>query len=186
MSRVAVGEHDRMIAAMLKTGHVVAVDLVAGKVRIQSLDWVSPWVRWHGVAAGKARHWRAPSIGEQGTLFSPSGEPSAGRFIGGVFGDAGSAPDNRDHVEVWSFDDGGSLVYDWQAKTYDINLPTGTVTIKVGASTATVTDNAVEVKSAAIKLVGAVEIDGALHVTGDVTSDATIMDAGGNSNHHTH
>ena len=181
-----MGEHDRMIAAMFKTGHVVAVDLVASKVRIQSLDWVSPWVRWHGVAAGKARHWRAPSIGEQGTLISPSGEPSAGRFIGGVFGDAGLAPDNRDHVEVWSFDDGGSLVYDWQAKTYDITLPTGTVTIKVGASTVTVTDNVVTVESAAIKLTGEVEIAGALRVTGDILGGGKIIDTGGNTPNHKH
>lgn len=175
-----------MIAAMVKTGEVVAVDLIAGKVRIRSLDWVSPWVRWHGIAAGKARHWRAPSIGEQGTLFSPSGEPSAGRFMAGVFGDAGPAPDNRDHVEVWSFDDGGSLVYDWEAKTYEITLPTGTVTIKVGASTAIVTDNAVEVGSEAIKLTGKVEIVGPLHVTGDILGDGKIIDTGGNSPNHKH
>lgn len=186
MSRAALGEHDRMIAAMVKTGHVVAVDLIAGKVRIQSLDWVSPWVRWHGVAAGKARHWRAPSIGEQGTLFSPSGEPSAGRFMGGVFGDAGPAPDDRDHVEVWSFDDGGSLVYDWQAKTYDITLPTGTVTIKVSGSAVVVTDDAINVKSGVIKLEGEAELVGSLRVTGDIFATGKIIDAGGNTPNHKH
>lgn len=186
MSRGAVGEHDRMIAAMVKTGHVVAVDLVAGKVRMQSLDWVSPWVRWHGQAAGKARHWRAPSLGEQGTLFSPSGEPSAARFFGGVYGAAGPAPDDRDHVEVWSFDDGGSLVYDWLAKTYEITLPTGKVTIKVGSSTATVTDNEIEAQSTVIKLIGAVDIDGTLRVTGDITGLGKIIDLGGNTPNHKH
>lgn len=186
MSRAVLGEHDRMIAAMIKSGKVVAVDLMAGKVRIQSLDWISPWVRWHGIAAGKARHWRAPSIGEQGTLFSPSGEPSAARFIAGVFGEAGAAPDSRDHVEVWSFDDGGSLVYDWEANTYDITLPAGTVTIKVGASTFTLTDSSVTVESVAIKLVGNTQIQGALHVTGNIDSDGAIIDKGGNTPNHKH
>ena len=105
-------------------------------------------------------------------------------------------------MEVWRFDDGGSLVYDWEAKSYTVTLPTGTVTIKVGSAEVVVTDNAVTakvggtevaltpgsaaVKSAAIKLVGAVAIDGPLHVTQNITSDASIIDATGNSNHHSH
>lgn len=186
MSREALGEHDRMIGALVMIGHVVAVDLIAGKVRMQSREWVSPWVRWHSLAAGKARHWRAPSLNEQGTLLSPSGVPSLGRFIPGLYGDAGAQPDNRDHVEVWRFDDGGSLVYDWQAKTYDINLPTGTGTITVGGSTFVVTDNEVAVKSALIKLDGATEITGTLRVTGDITGLGKIIDTGGNTANHRH
>ena len=49
----------------------------------------------------------------------------------GLFGDAGPAPDNRDHVERCLFDDGGSLTYDWLAHSYSIVLPTGLVDIKV-------------------------------------------------------
>jgi phage baseplate assembly protein V len=198
----AVGEHDRMIAAMLMPCAVVGVDLPAAMVRVSNGQWTSAWVRWHSLAAGKARHWRAPSIGEQGVLFNPSGQAGMGTFIPGLYGNAGAPPDNRDHVEVWRFDDGGSLVYDWKAMTYTITLPTGTVTIKVGSTEVVVTDNAVTVKvggmevaltsesatvtAAAIKLVGAVAIDGSLHVTQNITSDASIIDATGNSNHHTH
>ncbi|WP_122423313.1 phage baseplate assembly protein V [Pseudomonas viridiflava] len=186
MSREVMATHDRMLGAMVMQGNVVAVDTVAGMVRIKALDWVSPWVRWHALAAGKARHWRAPSMNERGTLFSPSGEPSLGRFIPGLYSDAGPQPDNRDHVEVWRFDDGGSIVYDWEAKTYDINLPTGTVTIKVGGSIVTVTDNEVAVKSASIKLQGATEITGTLRVTGDITGLGMIIDTGGNTPNHKH
>ncbi|MNQ54123.1 hypothetical protein D3C85_681840 [compost metagenome] len=109
-----------------------------------------------------------------------------GTFIPGLYGDAGGQPDNRDHVEVWRFEDGGSLVYDWQAKSYSITLPTGTVAIKVGGTEAVVTDSAVNVTSGNINLEGAVNIDGPLHVTQDITSAGAIIDAGGNSNHHTH
>lgn len=198
----AQAEHDRMIAAMLMPCAVVGVDLPAAMVRVSNGEWTSAWVRWHSLAAGKARHWRAPSLGEQGVLFNPSGQAGIGTFIPGLYGNAGAPPDNRDHVEVWRFDDGGSLVYDWQALTYTITLPTGTVTIKVGSTEVVVTDDAVTakvggtevaltpssatLKSAAIKLVGAVAIDGPLHVTQNITSDASIIDATGNSNHHTH
>ncbi|EGI00044.1 baseplate assembly protein V, partial [Pseudomonas amygdali pv. lachrymans str. M302278] len=54
----------------------------------------------------QARHWRAPTLGEQGTLLSASGDVSQGTFIPGLYGNAGAQPDNRDHVEVWRFDDG--------------------------------------------------------------------------------
>jgi phage baseplate assembly protein V len=198
----ASAEHDRMIAAMLMPCVVVGVDLAAAMVRVSNGEWTSAWVRWHSLAAGKARHWRAPSLGEQGVLFNPSGQAGMGTFIPGLYGDAGAQPDNRDHVEVWRFDDGGSLVYDWQAKSYTITLPSGTVTIKVGSTEVVVTDNAVtaevggtevalapgsaSLKSTAIKLTGAVVVDGTLHATQAITGAATIMAAGLSDNHHTH
>jgi phage baseplate assembly protein V len=182
----ASAEHDRMIAAMLMPCAVVGVDLVAGKVRVSNGEWTSAWVRWHSMAAGKARHWRSPSLGEQGVLFNPSGQAGIGTFVPGLYGNAGGPPDNRDHVDVWRFDDGGSLVYDWQAKSYTITLPTGTVTIKVASTEVVVTDAAVTVTTGNINLKAAVTIDGALHVTQSITSAGAIIDAGGNSNHHTH
>jgi phage baseplate assembly protein V len=198
----ASAEHDRMIAAMLMPCVVVGVDLAAPAVRVSNGEWTSAWVRWHSLAAGKARHWRAPSLGEQGVLFNPSGQAGMGTFIPGLYGNAGGQPDNRDHVEVWRFDDGGSLVYDWEAKSYTITLPTGTVTIKVGSTVVTVTDNAVNatvggtefdlasgwaaIKSPQIALIGAVEIDGTLHVTQSITGDADILAAGNSDNHHKH
>ena len=192
MSGYAVAEHDRMIAAMLMPCAVVGVDLPAGAVRVSNGEWTSAWVRWHSLAAGKARHWRAPSMGEQGVLFNPSGQAGMGTFIPGLYGNAGAQPDNRDHVEVWRFDDGGSLVYDWQAKSYTITVPSGTVAIKVGSTEAVVTDNAVKVKSGTIDLEGAVNIkgqvniDGPLHVTGNIDGDANIMAVGNSDNHHKH
>ncbi|WP_460152752.1 phage baseplate assembly protein V [Pseudomonas sp. S2_B07] len=182
----ALGEHDRMISAMLMPCAVVGVDLTAPAVRVSNGEWTSAWVRWHSLAAGKARHWRVPSLGEQGVLFNPSGQAGMGTFVPGLYGNAGGQPDNRDHVEVWRFDDGGSLVYDWQAKAYTITLPTGTVTIKVATTEVVVTDSAVSVITGNINLKAAVTIDGALHVTQGITSAGAIIDAGGNSNHHTH
>jgi phage baseplate assembly protein V len=182
----ALAEHDRMIAAMLMPCVVVGVDLAAATVRVQAGEWVSAWVRWHSLAAGKARHWRAPSLNEQGVLFNPSGQAGMGTFIPGLYGDAGGQPDNRDHVAVWRFDDGGSLIYDWAAKSYSITLPSGTVTIKVASTEVVVTDSAVNVITGNINLKAAVTIDGALHVTKGITSAGAILDTGGNSNHHTH
>lgn len=193
-SGYVAAQHDRMLAGLVKDCYVVAIDLAASPpvCRVSDGEWISGWVRWHSVAAGKARHWRSPSLNEQGTLISASGDVAQGTFIPGLYGNGGPPPDNRDHVEVWRFDDGGSLVYDWHSKSYSINLPTGTVTIKVGATQAEVTDNAVTVKSSTINLEanvnikGPVNIDGPLHATQNIASDGAILDTTGNSNHHSH
>lgn len=181
-----VAQHDRMIASMLMPFVVEAVDLSTGMVRVRSGDWVSAWVRWHSQAAGKARHWRAPSLKEQGVLLSPSGEPAMGTFIPGLYGNAGAQPDNRDHVEVWRFEDGGSLVYDWQANSYTIDLPAGTVTIKVGDSVLEMTPDSTRLISGQINLVGAVSIEGTLEATGDISTAGKVIDAGGNTANHKH
>jgi len=194
----AVAEHDRMIAAMLMPCAVVGVDLPAARVRVSNGAWTSAWVRWHSLAAGKARHWRAPSMSEQGVLFNPSGQAGMGTFIPGLYGDAGPPPDNRDHIEVWRFPDGGSLVYDWEANTYTITLPTGRVITKVGATESVTTDNDVTVTTTNVKLIAdvqiqgalrvtkGVEVDGTLHAAGSITSAADILAAGNSDNHHTH
>ncbi|WP_433690480.1 phage baseplate assembly protein V [Pseudomonas monteilii] len=190
----ASAQHDRMLSDQVIKGYVVAVDLVAGKLRMSDgSDWVSAWVKWHSLAAGKARHWRSPSLGEQGALISPSGDPAQGTFVPGLYGNAGPQPDNRDHVEVWRFDDGGSLVYDWAANSYTIQLPSGTVNIEVGSSKAVITDAAINAESVAITakaptitLQGSVEIVGPLRVTGDILGLGKIIDTAGNTANHKH
>lgn len=183
----ASAAHDRMLAGLIIPCRVVAVDPAAARVRVSDgAGWTSTWVRWHSAGAGLARHWRAPGPGEQGVLFSPSGDPAQGSFVPGLYGEAGAAPDNRDHVETWRFADGGSLVYDWQAHSYRIELPSGTVTVKVGGSTAVVSDSAIEATATAITLNGDVQINGALRVSGDVLGAARILDTTGNSANHKH
>ena len=190
----AGAEHDRMLAGLVKPCYVVALDLAAVPpvCRVSDGEWVSAWVRWHSLAAGKARHWRAPSMNEQGALISTSGDVSQGTFVPGLYGNAGPSPDTRDHVERWLFDDGGSLTYDWQAKRYSIVLPSGSVDIEVGSSAATVTDNAVVVTSCAIALDGDVTIfgdvliNGALRVTADILGGGSIIDTAGNTPNHQH
>ena len=125
-------------------------------------------------------------MGEQGTLVSASGDVAQGTFIPGLYGDAGAPPDNRDHVEVWRFDDGGSLVYDWQASTYTITVPSGAVTIKVGGTEVVVTDSAINATAGDITLTGNVLINGPLQVTGDINGGGKIIDTAGNTPNHKH
>lgn len=191
----ALAEHDRMISAMILPCTVEAVQMTPPRVRVRAGEWVSGWLRWHSLAAGSARHWRAPSLGEQGSLVSPSGEVGAGTFIPGLFGDAGPPPDNRDHVEVWRFDDGAALVYDWQAHRYTITLPAGEVAVQVGEVGLRVTEAGVliqvgaaqmSVSESGFELNKGLRVAGGIHATENITSDKSIVDTTGNSNHHSH
>ena len=67
---------------------------------------------------------------------------------------------------MWRFDDGGSLVYDWQAKSYTISLPTGTVTLQVGGSTAVITDGAITGQADTITLTGQITLNGDVQING--------------------
>ncbi len=179
--------HDRMLAGLVIPCYVVAVDLAVARVRVSDgAGWTSAWLRWHSQGAGKARHWRAPSLGEQGVLLNPSGEPAQGTFVPGLYGNGGDQPDNRDHVEVWRFEDGGSLIYDWQASSYSIDLPSGTVTLRVGSSSAVISADAIKATAATVTVTGEVQINGSLRVTGDIFGAGKIIDTGGNTANHKH
>ncbi|MBH9342046.1 phage baseplate assembly protein V [Pseudomonas aeruginosa] len=179
-------EHDRMLAAMILPCVVVAVDLAAARVRVRCGAGTRGGRRGPAQAAGPARHWRAPSLGEQGVLLSPAGAVAMGTFIPGLYGDAGAAPDSSASRETWRFDDGASLSYDWSAHRYRIEVPSGTVEVKAGASRVLVSDAEVRAEAAKISLQGAVEIAGPLKVSGDILGGGSIIDTSGNSNHHTH
>ena len=69
---------------------------------------------------------------------------------------------------MWRFDDGGSLVYDWQAKSYTITLPSGTVAIAVGGSSAVVTDSAITGKAEEIRLTGKITLNGDVVIKGSI------------------
>jgi len=184
-----LAEHDRMIAGMIRKCRVVALDLAADPpvCRVSDGEWTSAWVRWHSLgAAPGARHWLAPGMHEQGVLISTSGDVSQGTFLPGLYGGAAPAPDDRDHVQRWLFEDGGSLTYDWQAKRYSIELPAGQVDIKVGGSVITVTESAIEAMAPMLRFIGPMLIQGALRVTGDIYGDGRIIDTAGNTPNHKH
>ena len=51
----AIGEHDRMIAAMLQAGTIEIVDHSAARARVRIGNWVSAYLPWHVPAAGAVR-----------------------------------------------------------------------------------------------------------------------------------
>jgi phage baseplate assembly protein V len=107
-------ELDRQLSGLIILGSVVAVQMKPPRVRIESDGWLSPWVMWNAVAAGHARHWRHPSVGEQAVLLNPSGDPAQGVAIIGFY-TAEFDGDGRQDVIGWLMPDGAVMEYDHAA-----------------------------------------------------------------------
>ncbi|WP_199104157.1 phage baseplate assembly protein V [Aquitalea sp. ASV11] len=105
-----LSELDRQLASLIIPGSVSAVQLKPPRVRVQSGEWESDWQPWLAVAAGQARHWRAPSIGEQAVLINPSGDPAQGFALVGFYTDQFDG-DGRADVIGWHMPDGAVLEY---------------------------------------------------------------------------
>lgn len=123
----------RLIANLIRRGTVIAVDLVATPpcVRVASGALDSDWMPWISLRAGASTTWDAPTVGEQGLMFSPGGEPEQGIFLGGIFSTEIRPPSNSADETVRQFPDGARISYDHAAGHL---LATGIKTCHVEAS----------------------------------------------------
>lgn len=103
----AISELHRRQANMIRAGRVVEVDPAAGTVRIDvgsdGAPLVTPPIRWPE-RAGARSTWNPPTVGEDMTVFSPTGEIGIGSFAAyGGFTDQNAAPSDRGDAAVFAF-----------------------------------------------------------------------------------
>ena len=167
----ALSEVDRQLANLLIAGQVSAVRLKPPAVRVEADGWTSDWLPWASIAAGSARHWRVPSVGEQALLINPSGEPANGFALVGFYTDTFDG-DGRANVIGWLMPDGAVMEYDhgageWLLKgCQSIRVENaGTINVQSGA--------AIAVKAPSIKFDAAsVEVTGNLMIGGGLQQGA--------------
>ncbi len=121
----------RRVANMIRTGRVAEVDHAAARVRVKSGDLLTEWLPWQTRRAGNTRTWSPPTVGEQVTILSPSGEPAAGMVIPALYCQDHPAPDDSADTHVIDFPDGARITYDHAAHALDI---TGVATVRVVAA----------------------------------------------------
>lgn len=104
----------RLIANLIRRGTVMAVDLTATPpcVRVSSGALESDWMPWFEIRAGDTTTWSAPTIGEQGIIFSPGGEPEQGMFLRGIYSSTIRPPSTSADEHVCQFPDGARISYD--------------------------------------------------------------------------
>lgn len=161
-------------------GRVVEVDLATGMVRVEAGDVQTGWVRWSTGRAGATRIWSPPSIGEQVALFRPSGDIEGAFAMGGFHQNDFPAAGNSAR-ELVQFGDGAVIAYDPESHTLEAHLPSGATVsiIAAGGVTIDASDGGLQIK-------GDVSIEGELHATGDIGSDADVTAGSVSLKHHRH
>ncbi|MGQ5522646.1 phage baseplate assembly protein V [Chitinimonas sp. PSY-7] len=152
-----LSELDRMVAGLIEPGCVAAVQMKPPRVKIEADGWVSDWLPWFAFAAGKARYWRPPSVGEQAILLNPSGDPAQGFALVGFY-TTNYAGDGREDIVGWLMPDGAVMEYDHAQHSL---LVAGIQSATVQASTQVIVD------CPETAFTGNVTIQGKLTVVGD-------------------
>ncbi|HYD67004.1 phage baseplate assembly protein V [Azospirillum sp.] len=205
---------ERRVANVVHFATVEAADYAKARVRVRIGPNVTAWLPWAAARAGGDRSWHPPEVGEQVVLAAPCGDLNQAVVLGSVYQAKHAAPGDRATVSRTVWEDGAVLEYDRAAHAYTLDVPAaGTITLHLGAARVVLTNDGVALEcggsrlsvtpdaitlaapavgmsagggSGTATLAGNFRMQGQLAVTGDVSASGSVLDGGGNSNHHSH
>lgn len=161
-------ETNRKSYNMMRYGNIHSINSSNDKAKV-SFDngqIITDFLPWLAGASGDVRIYRVPTVGEQVLLISPAGEMNMGVILCGIFTDDYPAPVSDANVHKIQYVDGGYFEYNFQ--TGDMNVhATGNI-------------NIISAGSVSITAPNDVNIQGNLHVSGDVTAGGVSL------RHHIH
>ncbi|MDG0065832.1 phage baseplate assembly protein V [Burkholderia sp. IO2] len=164
---------NRRIESLLREGTVIEVDHGARRVRVESGGLQTDWIRWLAQRTGDSITWDPPSIGEPGLLFCPSGEPTTGLFLAGVYCDGHDSPSSSPTHHVRVYRDGARVEYDFAAHALTATLPAGATVHVVAPGSVTVETNTATVKAQSVTLdANDTTVTGSLLVKGPLTFES--------------
>lgn len=163
-------ETDRRLGDLLRYGAVCEVAGARCRVSLGE-GFETDWIDIPMTRAGALRAWSQYSMGEQVCLACPDGDIVAATILCSRPSTAFPAPADPEVAQLL-FDDGCRLAYDHRSHGLEAGLPAG------GRVTITA--------SAGIKLIGDVDIEGALKATGEISSDTDVKVATVSLKNHDH
>lgn len=101
----------RRLESLIRYGTIAEVQMAPPRVRVKSGGLTTIWRPWISLRAGDTTEWDPPTVGEQCVFFSPSGEPTTGFALVGLFSDAHPAPSSSPDEHVRLFPDGARITY---------------------------------------------------------------------------
>lgn len=179
--------------ATLKFGLVTEVDPATCRVKVRLPDMdgmVTDWLPVNQRKTQDDKTFDLPDIGEQATVLL-DGRGEDGVVLGSTYSSVDKPPDNMTgDMTHRQYKDGAIFHYDREqhkatvilpeGASIDVTVPGGVANIDMGGGTATIK------ATGGITLEGPVTIKGNLSVQGNIHATGTILDDGGNSNHHSH
>lgn len=186
----AISELMRLVHNMVRVGTIHSVDHGGpgkpARVRVKVGELLTDWRPYHESRAGGTSTWNPPTVGEQATVLSPSGDLSAAVVLVGLNSTGQPAPSNDPDKTVTRYADGAEIEYDHAAHALRATLPGGgtavltvPVSVTIDTEQVTITGNCLVKKTLVYqggmlgsgKAEGAsstAEIQGVIRVTEDV------------------
>jgi phage baseplate assembly protein V len=161
-----IAELARRLDSLILPGTVAEVDHDNARCRVQAGELLTAWLPWFARRAGSARDWDAPSVGEQCIVLCPTGEPSAGFVLVGLYSDTYAAPANSATLWRRVFFDGAVIEYDHATHALIAQLP--------------------EEGTAVVLAPGGISLIGDVEVTGKITATDDVIAAGISLTQHIH
>lgn len=118
-------ELSRRLENLIRIGTIHSIDHAAVRVRVQTGLLVTQWLPWLEHRAGQTTTWDPPTVGEQVTILSPSGEPAGGIVLRGLHSTAIQPPSHSADTHVIKFPDGTIVSYNHAAGVHEALYPDG-------------------------------------------------------------
>ena len=118
-------ELSRLVENLLRIGTIHSVDHATVRVRVQTGNITTDWLRWIEHRAGNTTTWDPPTIGEQCIILSPSGELAQGVVIYGAPSGLIAPPSHDPAQHVTRYPDGTVISYDHAAGLHQASYPDG-------------------------------------------------------------
>jgi len=165
----------------LEYGEVSALDYPGCRIRVRLDDRDGVQSYWLNVpqrnTQGTQRRPLLPELGEQVAVLLDA-DGVGGVYLGGIYSTAEPPPIMDEDTDFVRFRDGTTASY---------NLSTGLLAVACVGAINIEAAQPVTVKAPAVTLdTPQTTLEGDLQVNGNVNATGTVMDAGGNSNHHSH
>ena len=110
-----IAELIRLLENIVRTGTVTEIDEGKWRVRVQSGELETTWLRWNAQRAGAFQVWVPPSIGEQVWFLCLGGNTDVAFIGGSLYSDDNPAPGASRNEMAVTAPDGATFRYDAEA-----------------------------------------------------------------------
>ncbi|HGL7012836.1 TPA: phage baseplate assembly protein V [Klebsiella pneumoniae] len=110
-----IAELIRLLENIARTGTVTEIDEGKWRVRVQSGELETTWLRWNAQRAGAFKVWVPPSIGEQVWFLCLGGNTDVAFIGGSLYSDDNPAPGATRNEMVVTAPDGAKFRYEAEA-----------------------------------------------------------------------
>jgi len=121
----------RLLENLIRTGTVIEIDEDSWRVRVESGDLQTTWLRWNAQRAGAFNIWLPPSVGEQVWMLCIGGNPETAIIGGSLYSNDNPAPGSSVNEMIMTAPDGARFHYDASAGALTVS---GVKTARMEAS----------------------------------------------------